>query len=150
MTQNYIKERLETQMFSIKNTIKNIGMTAAALALVAGIAGAPSASASSLSSSRLSSTPIVQQQEGKINVVVYTSRPTVTPQQATVAVLDRNGEVVSKALVNAGGQITFKVNTGAYKVQVSADGFGTETREVKVSPDATSNVKVVLYSASDR
>jgi hypothetical protein len=138
-------------MFNIKNGIKNVGMTAAALALVAGIGfGSTSASASSLTASRLTTTSIVQAQEGKINVAVSFDRPTTTPQQATVLVLDTNGQVVAKGLTGSTRQVTFKVAEGEYKVQVSADGFATETFELKVSPNTTTGVKVTLYSISDR
>jgi hypothetical protein len=137
---------------TIKNGIKNAGMTAAALALVAGIGfgSAPSASASSLTASRLATTSVVQAQEGKINVVVSFDRPTTTPQQATVLVLDTNGQVVAKGLTGSSGQVTFKVVEGEYKVQVSADNFATETFELKVSPNTTTSAKVTLYSISDR
>jgi hypothetical protein len=135
----------------IKNGIKNAGIAAAALALVAGIGfGSTSASASSLTASRLATTSVVQQQTGAINVAVSFDRPTTTPQQATVLVLDTNGQVVAKGLTGSSGQVTFKVAAGEYKVQVSADNFATETFELKVSPNTTSSFKVTLYSISDR
>jgi ribonuclease PH len=137
---------------TIKNGIKNAGIAAAALALVAGIGfgSAPSASASSLTSSRLATTSVVQQQTGAITVSVSFSNPSTAAQQATVAIFDSNGRVIGKALVGSTREVTFKVDVGAYKVRVNADGYGTEIREVKVNPDSTSSVKVTLYSVADR
>jgi hypothetical protein len=135
---------------SIKNGIRNVGLTLGALALIAGIGAAPSASASSLSSSRLSSTPIVQEQQGKINVVISFSNPSSVRRTATIVVTDRSGQTVDKAVTGTNGQVTFQVNSGAYKVTAFSDGYGTETRVVEVTPNATSGVKILLYSASDR
>jgi CHASE2 domain-containing sensor protein len=137
---------------TIKNGIKKAGVAAAALALVAGIGfgSAPSASASSLTASRLATTSVVQQQTGAISVSVYFSNPSTATQQATVAILDSNGRIIGKALVGSTHEVTFKADVGTYKVRVNADGYGTEIREVKVNPDSTSSVKVTLYSVADR
>src|SRR5687768_6864132 len=98
------KEGTHKTMFSnIKNIVKKIGFTAAALALAAGIASAPAASASDLSPSN-SPVPVVEQQAGILQVLV--GFPTASTQQATVSVYSVSGDVYYSAVTGPNGEVS--------------------------------------------
>src|SRR5687767_14074475 len=129
-------------MFSnIKNIVKKIGFTAAALALAAGIASAPAASASDLSPSN-SPVPVVEQQAGILQVLV--GFPTASTQQATVSVYSVSGDVYYSAVTGPNGEVSLKVPAGAYTVRIAAKGYQTVTQEVKIASGETTLVKVAL------
>src|SRR5687767_7731380 len=107
---------------NIKNIVKKIGFTAAALALAAGLASAPAASASALATSDSANpVPVVEQQEGKLHVIV--GFPTASTQQASVTVYSVDGAVLYGAVTGANGEATLKVPAGAYMVKISAKGY---------------------------
>src|SRR5688500_11498466 len=102
-------------MNRIINQIKTLGLMAIMFAVVASLAGAGSASASSLP---------VDAEVGQVLVKVAFD-PSSTARQARVEFFNEYGQPVAKALTDASGQAKFEFPTGTYKVRVSATGYVT-------------------------
>ena len=133
---------------NIKHIVKKIGFTAAALALAAGLASAPAASASSLSS--IGTSPIVQNvNTGKLSVAVETMSASALNPLAIVTVYNEKGEAVAKAETSPNSNIVgFVLAEGIYKVVVTAQGFQPTGDYVKVVANDSTDVKFLLTPAS--
>lgn len=130
-------------MSRIINNVKTVGLMAIMFALVASLAGAGSASASSLVAA-VDEPPVVM---GQVVIKVgYSPRP-AAPIQATVEFINEQGQPAAKTLTNTNGEASVQLPEGLYKVRISARGYNTYNQYVKVSADAVTYLKVALYTS---
>ena len=130
-------------MNRVINNIKTLGIFAIMFALVASLAGAGSASASSLVAA-MDEPPVVMGQV--VLKVGYFPLP-AAPIQATVEFFTEQGQPAAKTLTNASGEASVQLPEGLYKVRISARGYNTYSQYVKVSADAVTYLKVALYTS---
>jgi 5-hydroxyisourate hydrolase-like protein (transthyretin family) len=116
-------------------SVKTFGLLGLVAVLMAGFAAAPAAPASAAEIA------------GKLDV--YTLNESGAPvANATVLVLNGNGQRMAKVLTNVDGNVRIKLIEGEYKLVVSADNYKEFSQMAKVAAAQVSTLKIGLVSNS--
>lgn len=132
-------------MFSIKKQIVSIVKTLGLVAIIAALAATAFPTGSYASA--LNSTPAGNiLPDGKLAVTVVSSITGAPLNGAEVRVMNAQGVQVAKEATGAGGNVSFKLQPGIYKVNVTAFGYKGNSSVATVLPNDLTEIKAALDS----